>query len=145
MNTWNHETRSTLGSVYNISDKKGKVYIKNTCEIYISFSWIRCFLSPIICHLLLSVRFVRIWSILCDFNDRNTVKTGNIFLPRLCFKGEMQRYTTVIEFYTFFDNDFSTLIENVNNFQFSQAVCAKSKGKLTCFKPREISIMLIFL
>ena len=32
------------------------------------------------------------------------------------------------------DSDFSTLIENRNNFQFSQAVCAKSSGKFTCFK-----------
>jgi hypothetical protein len=50
----------------------------------------------------------------------------SIFTPRLCFSGEMQRYTTFIEFYTCLDNDFSTLIENGNNFQFSQAVCAKS-------------------
>jgi hypothetical protein len=47
------------------------------------------------------------------------------------------------QIYTFLDSDFSTLIENRNNFQFSQAVCAKSSGKLTCLKPREISIMLI--
>jgi hypothetical protein len=39
------------------------------------------------------------------------------------------------QIYTFLDSDFSTLIENHNNFQFSQAVCAKSTGKLTCFKP----------
>ena len=41
--------------------------------------------------------------------------------------------------------NFSTLKENRNNFQFSQAVCAKSSCKLTCLKPREISIMLISL
>jgi hypothetical protein len=57
----------------------------------------------------------------------------------------MQRYTTFIELYTFLDKDFSTLITNGNSFQFSQAVCAKSTGKLICFKPREISIMLISL
>jgi hypothetical protein len=110
-----------------------------------SFSWIRCFFGPIICHLLFSVRLVRICNIFCDFNDRNTVKSGNIFAPRVCFHGEMQRYTTVIELYTFLDKDCSTLIENGNSFQFSQAVCAKSTGKLTCFKPWEISIMRISL
>jgi hypothetical protein len=45
--------------------------------------------------------------------------------------------------YTFLDSDFNTLIENRNNFQFAQDVCAKSSGKLTCLKPREISIMVI--
>ena len=45
--------------------------------------------------------------------------------------------------YTFLDSDVSTLIENRNNFQFSQDVCAKSSGKLICFTPREISIMVI--
>jgi hypothetical protein len=88
---------------------------------------------------------VRICNIFCDFNDRNTVKSGKIFAPRLCFNDEMQRYTTFIEFYTGLDKNFSTLIENGNSFQFSQAVCAKLTGKLTCFKPREISIMLISL
>jgi hypothetical protein len=101
------------------------------------------FFDPIICHLFFSVRFVRICSIFCDFNDRNTVKLGNIFAPRLCFHGEMQRYTTFIKLYTFLDKDFRTLIENGNSFQFSQAVCAKSTGKLTCVKSREISIMRI--
>ena len=57
-----------------------------------------------------------------DFNDCNTGKSGNIYTPRLCYNGEMQRYTTFIEFYTCLDNDFNTLIENGNNFQFSQAV-----------------------
>jgi len=38
------------------------------------------------------------------------------------------------QIYTFLDSDFSTLIENRNNFQFSQAVCVKSSGKLTLFK-----------
>jgi hypothetical protein len=33
------------------------------------------------------------------------------------------------EICTFLDSDFRTLIENRNNFQFSQAVCAKSSGK----------------
>jgi len=46
----------------------------------------------------------------------------------------MQRYSPFIEFYTFLDSDFSTLIENRNNFQFSQAVCAKSSSKLICFE-----------
>jgi hypothetical protein len=55
----------------------------------------------------------------------------------------MQRSKHFFKIYTFLDSDFSTLIENRNNFQFSQAVCAKSSGKLTCLKPREISIMLI--
>ena len=36
-----------------------------------------------------------------------------------------------IQIYTFLDSDFSTLIENVNNFLFSQDFCAKSSGKLT--------------
>ena len=58
---------------------------------------------------------------------------------------EMQRYTTFIEIYTFLDSAFSTLIENRNDFQFSQAVCAKSSSKHTCLKPREISIRLISL
>ena len=44
---------------------------------------------------------------------------------------------------TFLDCDFSTLIENRNNFHFSQDCCAKSSGKLTCLNPREISIMVI--
>jgi hypothetical protein len=57
----------------------------------------------------------------------------------------MQRYTTFIELYNFLGKDFSTLIENGNSFQFSQAAWAKSTGKLTCFKPREISIMRISL
>jgi hypothetical protein len=35
------------------------------------------------------------------------------------------------QIYTFLDSDFSTLIENHNNFRFSPAVCAKSSGKLT--------------
>jgi len=47
------------------------------------------------------------------------------------------------QIYTFLDSDFSTLIENRINFQFSQTVCAKSSSKLTCLKPREISIFLI--
>jgi hypothetical protein len=47
------------------------------------------------------------------------------------------------QIYTFLDSDLSTLIEHRINFQFSQTVCAKSSGKLTCLKPREISILLI--
>ena len=97
-----------------------------------SFSWIRCFFGLIICNLLFSVRFVRICNIFCDFYDRNTVKSGKMFAPRLCFTVKCKGK----------DKDFSTLIENGNSFQFSQAVCAKSTGKLTCFKPREISIPL---
>ena len=81
---------------------------------------------------------MRVCNIFCDLNDGNTVKSGNIYTPRLCFNGEMQRYTTFIELYTFLDNDFSTLIGNGINFQFSQAVWAKSTGKLNSFKPREI-------
>jgi hypothetical protein len=69
----------------------------------------------------------------------------NIITPMLCFKGEMQRYTTFIEFYTFLDSDFRTLIDNRNSSRFSQAVCAKSTGELTCLKQREILIMLISL
>ena len=38
----------------------------------------------------------------------------------------MQRYKTFIEFYTFLDSDFSTLIENRNSSQCSQVVYAKS-------------------
>jgi hypothetical protein len=44
---------------------------------------------------------------------------------------------------TFLDCNFSTLIENVNNFEFSEDFCAKSSGKLTCLKPWAISIMVI--
>ena len=43
----------------------------------------------------------------------------------------MQRYTTFIEFYTCLDNDFSTLIENGNNFQFSQAFVRNRQVNLT--------------
>ena len=57
----------------------------------------------------------------------------------------MQRHTTFIKFYTFLDSDFSILVEIPNNFQFFQGVFVKSSGKLTCLKPREISIMLISL
>jgi hypothetical protein len=42
---------------------------------------------------------------------------------------------------TFLDSEFSTLIENRNSFQFSQAIFAKTTSKLSCFKQREISIM----
>jgi hypothetical protein len=38
------------------------------------------------------------------------------------------------QIYTFLDSEFSTLIENRKHFQFSQAVCAKSSGKLILFK-----------
>jgi len=41
---------------------------------------------------------------------------------------------TFFQIYTFLDSDFSILIENRNNFQFSRAICAKSSGKLTLFK-----------
>ena len=50
---------------------------------------------------------------------------------------------TFFEIYTFLDSDFNTLIENRNNFQVAQDVCVKSSGRLTCLKPREISIMVI--
>jgi hypothetical protein len=40
-------------------------------------------------------------------------------------------------------SDFSTLMENRNNFQCSQDFCAKSFCKLICLKSREISIMVI--
>ena len=50
---------------------------------------------------------------------------------------------TYFQIYTFLDSDVSTLIENRNTFQFSQDVCAKSSGKLTCVKSWEISIMVI--
>ena len=79
-----------------------------------------------------------------DFNVRNIVKTENIFTSKLCFQGEMQRYPTFIEFYTFLDSDFSTLIENRYNFQFSRAVYAKSTRKHTCFKPRKITRSCLF-
>jgi hypothetical protein len=46
---------------------------------------------------------------------------------------------------TFLDSEFSTLIEKRNSFQFSQAICAKTTSKLSCFKQWEISIMLISL
>jgi hypothetical protein len=46
--------------------------------------------------------------------------------------------------YTFLDSDFNTLIENRNDFQFAQDVCAKSSGKLTCLKPRKISWLFPF-
>ena len=46
----------------------------------------------------------------------------------------MQRSKLFFQIYTFLGSDFSTLIENRNNFQFSQAVCAKFSGKLTFFK-----------
>ena len=45
--------------------------------------------------------------------------------------------------YTFLDSDVSTLIYNRINFQFSQDICAKSSGKLTCLNHRGISIMVI--
>jgi hypothetical protein len=47
------------------------------------------------------------------------------------------------QIYTFLDSDVSTLLENRNNFQFTQDSCAKLSGKLTCLKSREISIMVI--
>jgi hypothetical protein len=47
------------------------------------------------------------------------------------------------QIYTFLDSDYNALIENRNNFQFSQEVCPKSSGKRTCLKPQEISIMVI--
>ena len=46
------------------------------------------------------------------------------------------------QIYTSLDSDFSTFTENRNNFQCSQDVCAKSSDKLTCLKPREISIIV---
>jgi hypothetical protein len=48
-----------------------------------------------------------------------------------------------IQISTFVDSDYSTLRENINNFQFSHDFCMKSSGKLTCLIPREISIMVI--
>jgi hypothetical protein len=140
----NHETPAWHRTIILVT-RNGKSIKKLLVKFIYSFSWIRCFFGLIICNFLFYVRFVRICNIFCDFNDRNTVKSGNIFAPRLCFNDEMQRYTTFIEIYTGLDKDFSTLIENGNSFQFSQAVCAKLTGKLTCFKPREISIMLISL
>jgi hypothetical protein len=47
------------------------------------------------------------------------VKSGNIFAPRLCFNGKGT--TLLLSFTLFLDKDFSTLIENGNSFQFSQA------------------------
>ena len=49
------------------------------------------------------------------------------------------------QIYTFLDSGFSTLIEYRNDFKFSEDFCTKSLCKLTCLKPREISIMLISL
>ena len=144
MNTLNHETSAWNRTIILVTIK-GKSIYKIFVKFIYSFSWIRCFFGPIIRLFLFSVRFVRICDIFCDFNDRNTVKSRNILAPRLFFHGELQRYTTFIELYTFLDKDVSTLIENGNSFQFSHAVCAKSTGKLTCFKPREISIMSISL
>jgi hypothetical protein len=45
------------------------------------------------------------------------------------------------QIYTFLDSGFSTLIEYRNDFKFSEDFCTKSLCKLTCLKPREISIM----
>jgi hypothetical protein len=47
------------------------------------------------------------------------------------------------QIYTFLDSDFSTLIEYRNNLKFSQDFFAKSLSKLSCLKPREISIIVI--
>ena len=44
-------------------------------------------------------------------------------------------------FYTFLDSGFSTLIEYRNDSIFSEDFCTISLCKLTCLKPREISIM----
>ena len=61
------------------------------------------------------------------------------------FKVKCKGHNFFFQIYTFLDSDFSTLIEYRNNFKFSQDLCAKSLGKLTCLKPREISIMVILL
>ena len=45
------------------------------------------------------------------------------------------------QIYTLLDSDFGTLIEYRNNFKFSEDFCTISLCKLTCLKPREISIM----
>ena len=44
-------------------------------------------------------------------------------------------------FYTFLDSGFSTLIEYRNDSIFSEDFCTISLCKLTCLKPRKISIM----
>ena len=70
--------------------------------------------------------------ILCDTGAYQTVKV----------KCKAHNF---FQIYTFLDSDFNTLIENRNNFQFAQDVCAKSSCRLTCLRPREISIMVILL
>jgi hypothetical protein len=50
----------TIGLNYHISDKKGKVYIKRYLWNLYIISWIRCLFGPSICHLRISVPFVRI-------------------------------------------------------------------------------------
>jgi hypothetical protein len=47
--------------------------------------------------------------------------------------------------YTFLDSGFSTLITYRNDFIFSEDFCMISLCKLTCLKPREISIMDLLL
>jgi hypothetical protein len=59
------------------------------------------------------------------------------------FKVKCKGHNFFFQIYTFLDSDFSTLIEYRNNLKFSQDFCAKSLGKLTCLKPRKISIMVI--
>ena len=48
---------------------------------------------------------------------------------------------TPSNFYTFLDSGFSTLIWYRNDFKFSEDIRTISLCKLTCLKPREISIM----
>ena len=63
--------------------------------------------------------------ILCDTGASQTVKV----------KCKAHNF---FQIYTFLDSDFNTLIENRNNFQFAENVCAKSSGRLTCLKPRKL-------
>jgi hypothetical protein len=79
-----------------------------------------------------------------DFTVLRSLKSQNILQLRTN-RTEKRKLQNFIELYTFLDKDFSTLIENGNSCQFSQAVCAKSTGKPTCFKPREILLMRIYL
>ena len=65
-------------------------------------------------------------NILCDTRASQTVKV------------KCKALNFFFQIYNFLDSEFNTLIENRNNFQFAQDVCAKSSGRLTCLKPREI-------
>jgi hypothetical protein len=78
------------------------ILIKHSCEIYISFFGfdVLVVLSYVI-YISLFDLYVFVIFFDFDFNDRNTVKMENIFIPGLCFKRKIQRYTTLIELYTF--------------------------------------------